>query len=157
MRFHEVVHGVYFDDLDPFQILHNARYLLIFEHTIGAFWRHLGWAGTLDFQANPDQFHYVRANHIEYLRAVRGVGTVRCRVWVEKLGRTSLTFGLRVLPLDEDVDYATRLNQAGVPCELHVYPGGPHGYQMFPFTEMSQQSALDVTRWLRRQLARLQP
>ncbi|MFO0726623.1 MAG: thioesterase family protein [Myxococcota bacterium] len=107
MRFHEVVHGVYFDDLDPFQILHNARYLLIFEHTIGAFWRHLGWAGTLDFQANPDQFHYVRANHIEYLRAVRGVGTVRCRVWVEKLGRTSLTFGLRVLPLDEDVDYAT--------------------------------------------------
>ncbi len=58
---------------------------------------------------------------------------------------------------DEDVDYATRLNQAGVPCELHVYPGGPHGYQMFPFTEMSQQSALDVTRWLRRQLARLQP
>ena len=107
MRFHEVVHGVYFDDLDPFQILHNARYLLLFEHTIGSFWRHLGWAGILDFQANPDQYHLVRANHIEYLSPVTGVGTVRCRVWVQKLGRTSLTFGLRVLPLDEDVDHAS--------------------------------------------------
>lgn len=106
MRFHETIHGVYFDDLDAFQILHNARYLLLFEHAIGAFWRHLGWAGELDFNSNPDQYHLVRANHIEYERAVRGTGEVRVRVWVEKLGRTSLTFGFRVLPLDEDVDHA---------------------------------------------------
>lgn len=106
MRFHEVVHGVYFDDLDPFQILHNARYLLLFERTIGSFWRHLGWGGTLDLQSRPDQFHLVRANHIEYLRPVVGVTQVRVRVWVEKLGRTSLTFGLRLLPMDEDLDHA---------------------------------------------------
>lgn len=106
MRFHEVVHGVYFDDLDPFQILHNARYLLLFERTVGAFWRHLGWGGTLDVQTNPDQFHLVRANHIEYLRPVVGVGQVRVRVWVEKLGMSSLTFGLRVMAMDEDLDYA---------------------------------------------------
>lgn len=106
MRFHETIHGVYFDDLDAFQILHNARYLLLFEHAVGAFWRHLGWAGELDFNSNPDQYHLVRANHIEYERAVRGTGEVRVRVWVEKLGRTSLTFGFRVLPLDEDVDHA---------------------------------------------------
>jgi acyl-CoA thioester hydrolase len=31
LRFHEAIHGVYFDDLDAFQILHNARYLLLFE------------------------------------------------------------------------------------------------------------------------------
>jgi acyl-CoA thioester hydrolase len=36
-----------------------------------------------------------------------GTGDVRVRVWVEKLGRTSLTFGLRVMPLDQDIDYAT--------------------------------------------------
>jgi len=29
--------------------------------------------------------------------------------------------------LDEDVDYATRLEAAGVPCELHVEPGMYHG------------------------------
>jgi acyl-CoA thioester hydrolase len=107
MRFHESVHGVYFDDLDAFQVLHNARYLLIIERTIGAFWQHLGWGNLLDAQTNPDQFHLVRANHIEYHRAVRGVSRVRCRIWVEKLGRTSLTIGFNVLPLDEDRPYAT--------------------------------------------------
>ena len=106
MRFHERSHGVYFDDLDAFQILHNARYLLLFEHAIGSFWRQMGWGGALDFNENPDQYHLVRANQIEYLRPVRGTGQVRVRVWVEALGRTSLTFGLRVMPLDEDIDHA---------------------------------------------------
>ena len=106
MRFHENVHDVYFDDLDAFQVLHNARYLLMFERTIGAFWRHLGWGGLLDAQRNPDQFHLVRANHVEYLRPVYGVGQVRVRVWVEKLGRTSLSFGFRMLPLDQDLEHA---------------------------------------------------
>lgn len=106
MRFHETIHGVYFDDLDAFHILHNARYLLLFEHAIGSFWRRLGWAGTLDFNSNPDQYHLVRAVQLEYLRPVVGTGQVRVRVWVDRLGRTSLTFGLRVMPLDEDVDHA---------------------------------------------------
>jgi len=107
MRFHETLHGVYFDDLDAFHILHNARYLLLFEHAIGSFWRRLGWAGVLDFNSNPDQYHLVRANHLEYKRPVIGTGQVRVRVWVDRLGRTSLVFGLRVMPLDEDVDHAT--------------------------------------------------
>lgn len=107
MRFFEITHGVYFDDLDAFQVLHNARYLLLFEHTIGAFWRYLGWAGRLDFNENPDQFHLVRANHIEYHRPVEGTGQVRVRLWVERLGTSSATFGFRVLPLDQDVDHAS--------------------------------------------------
>ncbi|MBX5480825.1 MAG: acyl-CoA thioesterase [Myxococcaceae bacterium] len=107
MRFHEQVHGVYFDDLDAFGILHNARYILYFERTVGSFWKHLGWRGILDDTSNPDQFQLVRANHLEYLRPVIGVGEVRARVWVEKLGRTSLTFGFCLLPLDEDLPYAT--------------------------------------------------
>ena len=106
MRFHENVMGVYFDDLDAFQILHNARYLLLFERTVGSFWRHMGWGPVLDPTNNPDQFHMVRANAIEYLSPVRGTGDVRVRIWVEKLGRTSLTFGMRVLAMDSDVDHA---------------------------------------------------
>jgi acetyl esterase/lipase len=31
---------------------------------------------------------------------------------------------------DEDIEYATRLLQAGVPTELHVYPGAYHGWNM---------------------------
>ncbi len=30
--------------------------------------------------------------------------------------------------LDEDIEYAQRLLQAGVPTELHVYPGATHGF-----------------------------
>lgn len=30
--------------------------------------------------------------------------------------------------VDEDVDYAQQLMAAGVPTELHVYPGAPHGF-----------------------------
>lgn len=106
MRFFETTHDVYFDDLDAFQVLHNARYLLLIERTIGAFWSRLGWGGLLDAQRNPDQYHLVRANQIEYIRPVMGVTRVRVRVWVEKLGRTSLTFGFRVLPMDEDAEHA---------------------------------------------------
>ena len=106
MRFHEAIHGVYFDDLDALQILHNARYLLLFERTIGSFWgRAMGW-DAMAGSTNPDRYHLVRANHIEYVRPVTGLGEVRVRTWVEKLGRTSLTFGFRLLPMDEDEDYA---------------------------------------------------
>jgi acyl-CoA thioester hydrolase len=97
MRFHEAVHGVYFDDLDALQILHNARYLLLFERTIGSLWMRL---------ALSEHHHLVRTNHIEYLRPVTQLGDVRVRIWVEKIGRSSMTFGFRLLPMDEDLDYA---------------------------------------------------
>jgi acetyl esterase/lipase len=54
--------------------------------------------------------------------------------------------------LDEDVDYATRLNHAGVPTELHVYPGACHGYQMAVDCEITAQSSRDAREWLRRQI-----
>ena len=53
---------------------------------------------------------------------------------------------------DEDVDYAVRLNQAGVPTELHVYPGAPHGYQMAAESDLAKRAWRDKTDWLRRQL-----
>jgi acyl-CoA thioester hydrolase len=109
MRFHEAIHGVYFDDLDALQILHNSRYLLLFERTIGSFWtRTMGWGGLLHAAGgDPDRYHLVRTNQIEYLRPVTGIGEVRVRIWVEKLGRSSLTFGFRMLPMDQDLDHAT--------------------------------------------------
>jgi acyl-CoA thioester hydrolase len=106
MRFHESIHGVYFDDLDALQILHNSRYLLLFERTIGSFWMRLGWRGPGNGD-DPNRHQLVRANHVEYNRPVSGIGEVRVRIWIEHLGRTSLTFGFRMLPMDEDVDYAT--------------------------------------------------
>lgn len=56
---------------------------------------------------------------------------------------------------DEDVDYAIRLNEAGVPAELHVYAGACHG-----FTVLAREAALTkqymrtMEHWLGRQLGR---
>ncbi len=116
-RFHETVFGIYFDDLDPFGILHNARYLLLFERALGAFWMDVGWGAFQDSE-RPEQFHLVRHNSIDYLAPVRGVSKVRVRVDVEKIGRTSLTFGFRMLPMDRDLDHAR-----GSRTVVHVTPG----------------------------------
>lgn len=54
---------------------------------------------------------------------------------------------------DEDVVYAQRLNQAGVPCELHVLAGLPHAYQMAPDAAAVRLAAHCMDDWLARQLA----
>jgi acyl-CoA thioester hydrolase len=125
-RFYEEVMGIYFDDLDPFQILHNARYLLLFERTLGAFWEHLGLGG-LQAENSPDRFHFVRANAVQYLSPVRGTGKVRVRVWIEELGRTSLTFGFQLMPIHEDRDHAQ-----GTRTIVRV---DPETWQATPWTE----------------------
>ena len=41
---------------------------------------------------------------------------------------------------DEDIDYAVRLMRAGVPTELHVYPGAVHGSEIFaPMAHLSSR------------------
>jgi acetyl esterase/lipase len=51
---------------------------------------------------------------------------------------------------DETVDYAMRLTEAGVPAELHVYPGACHGYQAVVDAPVSRQGARDRDEWLAR-------
>jgi acetyl esterase/lipase len=56
--------------------------------------------------------------------------------------------------LDEDVDYAIRLAHAGVPTELHVYPGAIHGFDAFARSVAVARHAVDdIRRWLATQLA----
>jgi acetyl esterase/lipase len=55
---------------------------------------------------------------------------------------------------DEDVDYATRLNQAGVPTELHVYPGAPHGVGLFADVPVARRYNAGIAEWVGRQLQR---
>ncbi|MFT4989162.1 MAG: acetyl esterase/lipase, partial [Acidimicrobiales bacterium] len=55
---------------------------------------------------------------------------------------------------DEDINYAMRLNHAGVEVELHVYPGAPHGFEGFaPGAAVARQARKDMNNWLGRQLA----
>ncbi|WP_322749735.1 MULTISPECIES: alpha/beta hydrolase [unclassified Frankia] len=55
---------------------------------------------------------------------------------------------------DEDVAYATRIWQAGGVAELHVWPGGFHGFDMLaPHAAVSQAAKAAKLLWLRRLLA----
>ncbi len=55
---------------------------------------------------------------------------------------------------DEAIDYATRLLRAGVQCELHVWPGGFHGFDgMAPQTSLSQAAIAAQAAWVRRLMA----
>jgi acetyl esterase/lipase len=53
--------------------------------------------------------------------------------------------------LDEDIEYAHRLLQAGVPTELHVYPGGIHGFDLLaPASGLARRFQADRNAALRR-------
>lgn len=65
---------------------------------------------------------------------------------------TYISVGSLDLFLEEDLEYARRLIRAGVPTELHVYPGAYHGYDLVPDAWMSQAEARNTQDALRRAL-----
>jgi acetyl esterase len=54
---------------------------------------------------------------------------------------------------DEAISYALRLLQAGVPAELHQWPGTFHGSQAILSAEVSKRQTAELTAALRRALA----
>ena len=55
--------------------------------------------------------------------------------------------------VDKNIEYAQRLIQAGVPTELHVYPGAFHGFDLFaPSATVSKQFKADRDSALKRAL-----
>jgi acetyl esterase/lipase len=56
------------------------------------------------------------------------------------------------------IGYASRLLEAGVPAELHVYAGAPHGFEVIaPSAEISRRCDADVTGALRRGFQAVRP
>jgi acetyl esterase/lipase len=57
--------------------------------------------------------------------------------------------------LSENIEYAQRLIAAGVPTEVHVYPGGYHGFELTaPTSAVGAQSLADRSRALKRALGK---
>jgi len=71
---------------------------------------------------------------------------------VSGLPPTFISTGALDLFLDEDLDYARRLMRAGVPVELHVYPGGFHAFDYDPSAAVAQQARRDSRTALMRAL-----
>jgi acetyl esterase/lipase len=71
------------------------------------------------------------------------------------LPRTFLAVGALDIFSDEDIDYAVRLRHAGVPTDLHVYAGAPHGFEgLAPGSTVAKRANTDIEEWLAAQLAR---
>ncbi|MGH8336709.1 MAG: alpha/beta hydrolase [Gammaproteobacteria bacterium] len=72
---------------------------------------------------------------------------------LSKLPPAYIPVGALDLFVDENIEYAQRLIQAGVPTELHVYPGAFHGFDLFaPSAKVSKQFKADRDNALKRAL-----
>jgi len=100
---------------------------------------HFGWSCLLN--AEPGS-----ADVSPYAAAARATQ-------LQGLPPTLIATGALDLFLDENVDYAMRLNSAGVAVELHIYPGCPHGYVIAADAPVSQRALADKRLALRRALA----
>jgi acetyl esterase/lipase len=72
---------------------------------------------------------------------------------VAGLPPTFISVGALDLFLDEDMEYARRLLRAGVPTELHVYPGAYHGFNLAAEAQVTQAYDRDILGSLRRAFA----
>ena len=98
-----------------------------------------GWAALLGQEpGGPDVSPYAAAS-----RATDLTG----------LPPTYIMTGALDLFLEEDMDYARRLIRAGVPTELHVYPGGFHGFDILPLSAASSAAQASRMAALARALA----
>jgi acetyl esterase/lipase len=52
--------------------------------------------------------------------------------------------------LEEDLEYARRLLWAGVPTELHIYPGAFHGFNIVESAKITQAFVHDLLDALKR-------
>jgi acetyl esterase/lipase len=111
----------------------------------------------------PDALFWTRQSNLMgwrcYLGAEPGGKDVSCyaaayrAVNLEGLPPAYITVGDIDLFSQEDIDYARRLIAAHVPTELHVYPGGPHAFDMLvPGADISKRFTADIHRALKRAL-----
>lgn len=95
-----------------------------------------GWTSLLGQEpGGPDISSYAAAARAEHL---------------EGLPPTFLNVGTLDLFLEEDLEYARRLIRAGVPTELHVYPGAYHGFRMVADAQVTQAAVRDQLTALKR-------
>lgn len=113
--------------------------------------------------AKTDHYVWSRANNLAGWKAYLGkkFGAANVPIYAAPmraknlagLPPTYLCTGDMDLFLLEDMAYARRLAEAGVPLDLHVYPGAFHGFDgLVPTSAVAQRANSDVVRALRQAL-----
>ncbi len=111
----------------------------------------------------PDALFWTRESNLigwrSYLGCKPGGKEISCYASASRakdlagLPPAYITVGDFDLFAQEDIEYARRLIAAGVPTELHVYPGGCHAFDMLvPGADISIRFNADIHRALRHAL-----
>jgi len=99
--------NVYLDDLDAMGMLHNSRYAVLVERAWVSFWLR---QDDFDFLAGSvpvgDGFNAVKALAVIYELPVSAPGEIAVQLWIERLGRSSMTHGFRICSADGARTYA---------------------------------------------------
>lgn len=125
------------DDRNTFPLAAARRDALFWTRKLN----HLGWSSYLGCEpGNSNTSCYAAASRAENL---------------EGLPATYITVGSLDLFALENIEYAHRLLAAGVPTELHVYPGGCHAFDgLVPNADISKRFTADINRSLKQALHR---
>lgn len=83
---------VHFDDLDLMGIVHNARYAVLVERAISAFWTRNGHG----FDGSKTLFAVAEFT-ISYRVPITRIGPVGVEFWLDRLGTSSAVYGYRVV------------------------------------------------------------
>jgi acetyl esterase/lipase len=100
---------------------------------------HFGWSAMLGHAPG-------KAKVSPYVAAARAKD-------LKGLPPTFISTGALDLFAEENMEYARRLMRAGVPVEMHVYPGAVHGFDGIPSSRLAKQHARDQFEALQRALA----
>jgi acyl-CoA thioester hydrolase len=97
---------IHFEDLDAMGVVHSGRYVNVFERALAAYWSRAGWSYDPSHPRFTEMLFVVREFAITYHAPIARAGTVLVRLWLERLGTTSLIYGFQVLSADETVVHA---------------------------------------------------
>ena len=97
---------VHFEDLDAQGVVHNARYVLLLERAMSAYWTRNGYPWDPSSPQFMSVFFVVKEFTITYHAPITRPGPVSVQFWIDRLGTTSAVYGFRVVSHDETVTYA---------------------------------------------------
>jgi len=87
---------VWFSDTDAQGVVYYGRYLPYFDHARTEYHRHLGSLGVTSAE------YVMRASNVEYHAPARFDDLLECFVRVSRLGRTSVTYEVAAVSLEDD-------------------------------------------------------
>lgn len=115
---------IHFDDLDALGVVHNARYAVLVERALIAWWSERGWSFVGGRPTKPDAYNVIREYSITFHTPIVGIGRARVHFWLEKLGTTSADYRFRFLSEDGAVVHAEgrRVNVRLDPATMRPAP-----------------------------------